>query len=276
MTIGICGLGTIGIKLVEYLAEKGFSVVAYNWRDILKKELLFASNLDKKIKYEKIGLDRLESIRSRVKFVATMDALSSCDLIIDSSKEDYGAKKVLYEQMKQLFPNKPLACTTSSLDLVRLASMYDERFFVGMHFFNPPTKMKLIELSYLPQTEDQVRRGIFSFLQQLDDKKVIELPLMQGYIVNRMLFLYINNCFKLIETFSLEPEILDKAMKAGTNMPMGPCELSDYVGNDVTYAILKEFDEAFPGVGYTPAGILEAMIEKGELGRKTKKGFFAY
>lgn len=276
MLVGVIGLGTIGIKLIEYLLEKGFKVIAYNYRNIDDKVRIFDSNLDKKVKYEKIGLATIDKIKRNVKFTGSLEDLHDASLIIDASVENYKIKKDLYFYILGLKKLPVVACTTSSLDLIKLGNYYDSRFFVGMHFFNPPTKMKLIELAFLPETDLNSKQIVYSFLNILDDKKVIEVPPIQGYIVNRILFQYLNASFKMIEKYGLDCDTVDEAMKAGTNMPMGPCELSDYVGNDITLDILSEFYNTFNKEEYLPSELLVQKVKLGELGRKVKKGFYNY
>lgn len=276
MLVGVIGLGTIGIKLIEYLLEKGLWVIAYNYRNIDKKSGVFESNLDKKVKYEKIGLGTIDRIKNNVKFTADLEDLHDASIIIDASAERYSIKEALYSHLLKFKEQPVVACTTSSLDLKKLGNYYDPQFFVGMHFFNPPTKMKLIELAFLPETDFNTKQKIYKFLNILDDKKVIEVPPIQGYIVNRLLFLYMNAAFKMIEKYGLDCDTIDEAMKAGTNMPMGPCELSDYVGNDITLDILFEFYTTFREEEYLPSELLVRKVKLGELGRKVKKGFYNY
>ncbi|MGD9780272.1 3-hydroxyacyl-CoA dehydrogenase family protein [Methanomethylovorans sp.] len=276
MKVGIIGLGTIGIKMVEYLSDKGFQIVAYNWRSIEEKKSKFSSNLDKKIKYEKIGMNQMDLIKSRIHFTEILTDLSEVDLIIDSSIESYEVKVRIYKQLKEENISKVIACTTSSLNLETLGNSYDSSLFVGVHFFNPPTKMRLVEISFLKENKEPTKAIVYEFLGMLDDKKIIELPLMQGYIVNRLLFLYMNAAFRIMQEYDLSPEVIDEAMKAGTNMPMGPCELNDYVGTDITLSILNELKCAFGADLYEPCPILNNMVASGKLGRKSKYGFYNY
>lgn len=276
MVIGVIGLGTIGIKLVEYLLEKGFWVTAYNWRNIDEKMRNFESNLDKKVKYEKIGLDTIDRMKRNVKFTSSFDDLCTAEVVIDASAEKYEIKKGIYSQLMKFGKLPILACTTSSLNLQKLEGFYVQGLFVGMHFFNPPTKMKLVELAFLPETDINVKQVIYQFLKNMDDKKIIEIPPIQGYIVNRLLFQYMNASFKMMEQYNLDCQTVDEAMKGGTNMPMGPCELSDYVGNDITLGILSEFYATFKEDQYLPSKLLVQKVNNGELGRKTRKGFYNY
>jgi len=250
--------------------------VLFHWRSIDKKTGIFESNLDKKVKYEKIGLDTIDRIKRNARFTQSFDDLREATIVIDASAERYDIKKDIYSHLMQFEARPVLACTTSSLDLKKLGSFYEPRLFVGMHFFNPPTKMKLIELAFLPETDINVKQTIYQFLKNMDDKKVIEVPPIQGYIVNRLLFQYMNASFKMMERYNLDCETVDEAMKGGTNMPMGPCELSDYVGNDITLDILSEFYATFGEEEYSPSKLLVQKVDSRELGRKTKKGFYNY
>lgn len=277
MKIGVVGLGTIGIKLIEYLSEKNFEVIAYNYRNIDLKKNKFLKNIERKIKFGKIDLIRYESIVKNVNFSDQLKELYNCQLVIDSSKEDYDVKKNLYEKLISLMDKKAvLATTTSSLNIIKLSKFYDLNRFVALHFFNPPTKMKLIELVFLKNTSLEIRNFIYKFLNVLDDKKVIELPPIQGYVVNRLLFVYINYAIEFMEENNLNPQIIDETMKFGTNVPMGPLQLSDYIGNDVTLEILNEFFESTKDVRFKPAKRLVHMVKENKLGNKTKIGFYEF
>lgn len=275
--VGVVGLGVIGLKLVEYLALEGHEVVAYNWRNVKVKEQQLSLNLDKKVKYEKVSLELLDRVKSRIRFVEDLQELSSCGLVIDSSREDYDVKKGLYSSLlKKMSPKAILASTTSSLSLQKLSDYFDKDRFVGIHFFNPPTKMKLVEVAFLDPNNRELYAEVYKFLKALPDKKVVELPPIQGYIVNRLLFVYINAAIAFHEEFNISPQSIDEAMRFGTNVPMGPLELSDYIGNDVTLEILKEFHSALNDVRYKPATALVKLVEEGKLGKKTKSGFYKY
>ena len=223
--IGIIGLGTIGRKLCEYLSEKGFIVYAYNYRNIKHKEKEINKNIEKKVKYNKISYHEFENIIKRISFVDDLKELNNVDLIIDSSVESYEIKKTIYQKLSKIGIKRPIGCTTSSLDIIKISENYYKNFLFGLHFFNPPTKMKLVELCFLKENSVKFRNKIFSFLNHLDDKVIIELPIIQGYIVNRILFVYINYAIKFMNENNLEPKIIDKPMKLGTNVPMGTLEL---------------------------------------------------
>jgi len=136
--------------------------------------------------------------------------------------------------------------------------------------------MKLIELSFFKETSEEVKTLVYRFASSLDDKKIIEIPNIQGFIVNRLLFAYINYSIKFYFENALDAETIDSAMKLGTNNPMGPLELSDYIGNDITLDILQEFYNSTKDIVYKPNENFVKMVENFEFGKKVKKGFYRY
>ncbi|OHD14845.1 MAG: hypothetical protein A2Z96_07980 [Spirochaetes bacterium GWB1_48_6] len=277
-TFGIVGLGTIGLKLVEYLAEKGFEVIGYNYRDVDTKNKKFYEAIERKIKYEKLPLSSFETVMNRVRLSENLADLADSTIIIDATKEDYDVKKKALEAIRAIVQEKDsiVATTTSSLSLERLARDSGLPDLVGMHFFNPPTRMKLIELA-LPSSFSQGKRAkLYKILASFDDKAIVEVPQVQGYIVNRILFAYLNFALEFMRTNNLAPSVVDSAMKLGTNSPMGPLELTDYIGNDVSLQILNEFYRATGDERYKPDQLLADIVSSGQLGRKTKQGFYQY
>jgi len=277
-TIAIVGLGTIGIKLVEYFADKGFSVVGCNVRNISAKKELFNRNLEKKVKYDKISLESLELIKARVSFTEKIDDCCGVDLVIESVIEDYEAKINCFHSLSVagLNPKTLIATTSSSLSLSRIMEESVTPDIIGLHFFNPPTKMKLIELAFPDNYSIEKRDALQSILNLLDDKMVIEMPLIQGFIVNRILFANINFAIEFMRVNNFDPSTIDAAMKMGTNAAMGPLELSDYIGNDVSIQILKTLNEDLKDPRYSPDPLLVDLVTAGKLGRKTGSGFYNY
>lgn len=277
MKIGVVGLGTIGLKLTEYLPQKGFDVISYNYRSIEEKKLIVEKNFEKKVKFEKLSYDYLELVLPRITYTSDLDFVSTADIILECSKEDYSIKKKLIAELfGRSSEQAVVSSTTSSLNLAELShSAYWPRF-CGIHFFNPPTKMKLIELAFLPSTTDNTKAKVLGFLSKLDDKRVVELPPIQGYVVNKLLFQYINSAMNLASSENVALSDIDEAMRLGTNAPMGPFELADYVGLDVTYQILQTLYDSTNDISYRPCKTLIEYRDAGKLGRKTGSGFYIY
>lgn len=276
MKIGIAGLGTIGFKLVEYLSEKGFDVVAYNWRNLTEKIRRFSTTLVKKAQSNKIDYNDIELIKKRVTFSDSIEDLKDCFIVIESLMEDYKIKEDFYKEFIRIVgSNYTLGTTTSCLSLEKLSVSLNRANYFGLHFFNPPTKMKLIEVSFLDNNVE-LREKAFRFLNMLDDKKIIEIPPIQGYIVNSILFANINFAINFHLNTNIAIKDIDEAMKLGTNNPMGPFELSDYIGNDVSFQILNELYNSLRREEYKPTKLLMDMVENKKLGRKTGEGFYSY
>ncbi len=275
MNIGIAGLGTIGLKLTEYLADKGFKITAYG-RNIDLKKRAFEQILEDKLKANKLTVEEASTVKNRILFTDKITDFGICDLIIESLKELYELKISFLEDLHKVFPDKIVASTTSSLDLYRLAEHYNPKQLIGLHFFNPPMRMKLIELSFLSETPQKAKNLIYEFTGMLKDKIVIELPFIQGYIANNLLLAYINHSVEFYQANDLNKEDIDNAMKLGTNMPMGPLELADYIGNDIVLEILVELYSATQDLRFKPSTMLIEMVANKKLGRKSKSGFYNY
>ena len=277
LRIGIVGLGLMGSKLVEYFASKGIRVVAYNWRNIESKKKEVELNLRRTDKAGAPVYPDAADIAAKVSFTEDLEALKGCGIVMDCSPEKYEIKEKVYSGLRSAMrSDAALATLTSSLSLLKLAAMFFPERLVGLHFFNPPTKMKLVELAFLPETDEAVRKGITEFVNSLQDKKVIEIPPIQGYIVNRLLFAYINYAIEYARDTKIDIKEIDSAMRFGVNFPMGPFELCDYIGNDIVLEILNELYTSLGDARYKPAPGLAELVEAGKLGRKVKQGFYPY
>ena len=182
----------------------------------------------------------------------------------------------MYEELDVLCSSEVIFATnTSSLKVSDLASVTKRADkFLGMHFFNPPQIMKLVEIIKGNSTNDGVIEKIVSLCKKLGKTPVIskETP---GFIVNRLLWIFLNESYKMLEEGISEKEHIDQAIKLGLNHPMGPLELSDYIGLDVLLALGTYISEQL-GEDYTPSSLLKELVEKGNLGKKSGKGFYNY
>ncbi len=267
--VSVMGLGTIGTKLVVYFLSKGQRVIALTRSVPDSKYEKLAGILRKKypdgaadlIKNLHVTNDMGEMVHTRVGF--------------DSTLETYDSKRSLYERMREVLNrDQIIATTTSSLDLNRLSGYCAPLTLVGFHVFNPPDKMKLVEINLPENCSEDVIAAVDRVKNVMDDKVFIHTPRIQGYICNRLLFIYINAAFDYHLTTGISFSDIDKAMELGTNVPMGPFKLSDYVGNDVTLSILEQFHEELGDERYKPSRLIIQLVKEGKLGKKTGRGFY--
>jgi 3-hydroxybutyryl-CoA dehydrogenase len=213
----------------------------------------------------------------RIKVTTDEAALAGCDVIVEAIIEDADAKAELLARLAKAAPDADLATTTSSLSIGELGSRAGapERFF-GLHVFNPPARMELIELC-LP---DGLRRGVreraLAWCRAMD-KTAVEVPDQVGFVVNRLLFPYLFEAVRLKEATGMSAADVDSCMQLGAGHPMGPLKLLDFVGLDVAAAIGEslERDGAGGGADHVP-DLVRDLVDQGKLGRKSGEGFFEY
>ena len=267
----------MGLKLAEYLACRNINVVAYNWRNIASKKREFAANLRRVDKTGNPVCPNAAEVEARVTFAEDLEELRPCSLVLDCSPEEYAVKEKVYSSLRSAMGSEAaLASITSSLSLIKLSEMFFPDRLLGLHFFNPPTKMKLVELAFLPGTAEAVKKAVFEFMKLLQDKKVVEVPPIQGYIVNRLLFAYLNYAIEYAQDTKVDIKEIDSAMRYGVNFPMGPFELCDYIGNDIVLEILTELYSSLEDIRYKPSAWLIELVKEGKLGKKAQRGFYLY
>jgi 3-hydroxybutyryl-CoA dehydrogenase len=217
---------------------------------------------------------RMEDVDpARVEVVTDLDALNTATFLVEAVIEHHGHKSAVLSDLGELVPHQAekavLATTTSSLSIAELASAsgHPERF-VGLHVFNPVPRMKLVELAFPAEATSDTRGRALALCEALG-KTPVEVPDIPGFVVNRLLFPYLFSAVVLLAETGMDPGDVDNCMKLGAGMPMGPLALLDLVGLDVSQAIGEAIGAAVPRQ-------LRDMVEAGELGRKTKKGFFSY
>jgi 3-hydroxybutyryl-CoA dehydrogenase len=209
----------------------------------------------------------------RVQVVTDIDALRDAGYLVEAIVEDHGSKAALLSDLGELAKHEAtdaiLATTTSSLSIEELAqaSGHPDRF-VGLHVFNPVPRMKLVELVF-PQAATEATRERTRALCEALGKTAVEVPDIPGFVVNRLLFPYLFSAVDLLVETGLEPEAVDQCMSLGAGMPMGPIALLDFVGLDVAKAIGEQIGAQVPER-------VSTLIEEGALGRKVKRGFYAY
>lgn len=263
-TIAIAGSGAIAT---------GFAATAAGHGDVILWARSDASAARARAAIDKLT-SRMEGVDgARVRIVTDLEELRGATAIVEAIAEDLEAKAPLLKQLAELSAGGEtetmLCTTTSSLSVHVLASVagVPERF-VGLHVFNPVTRMELVELAYSDDTTEAIRARARDLCALLG-KKAVEVPDIAGFVVNRLLFPYLFSAVDLMETSGLKPEAIDTCMKLGAGHPMGPLALLDYVGLDVSSAIGE-------AIGVHVPHRIHDLVAIGSLGKKSGKGFYTY
>jgi 3-hydroxybutyryl-CoA dehydrogenase len=277
--VGILGSGIMGSGLAEVAARAGFEVVVRS-RSKAAAEAMVATidkGFVKAIERGKATEEERAAVLARIQATDHLGALADCDLVIESVVEDLAVKKALFAELEQIVkPEGILATNTSTLPVVEMA-MVTERpeQVVGIHFFNPAPTMKLVEVVRPITASDATVDAALQFATACG-KDAVEVKDRAGFIVNALLFPYLNNAVRMWEVGTASMESIDTAMKGGCNFPMGPFALLDLVGLDTSLAILDALHAEFGDPNYLAVPTLRRMVAAGRLGRKTKRGFYTY
>ena len=218
-----------------------------------------------------------EAMLGRVSGATDREALADVDLVVEGIVEELGAKQTLFRTLDAIGkPGAILATTTSSLPIIDCAKVTSRpQDVIGMHFFNPAQVMKLVEVVHTVTTAPDVIATVQDLCAKVG-KVAVTCGDRSGFIVNALLFPYLNDAVRMLEANYASADDIDTAMKAGCGLPMGPFELLDVVGLDVSLAIERELYTEFREPGYAPAPLLEHLVTAGYLGRKTGRGFRTY
>ena len=234
-------------------------------------------SLDKAIQRGKMEEGEKDGVLGRLTGSSSLDDLADVDLVVEAIAEDLGVKSTLFENLDEICkPGAILATTTSSLPIIALAKVTGRpQDVIGMHFFNPAPIMRLVEVVSTVATDDDVAETTRALCGRVG-KVAVSCGDRAGFIVNALLFPYLNDAVKMLEAHYATADEIDTAMKLGCALPMGPFELLDVVGNDVSLAIQRELYLEFREPGFAPAPLLEHLVTAGYLGRKTGRGFRDY
>jgi 3-hydroxybutyryl-CoA dehydrogenase len=277
--VGILGSGIMGSGLAEVAARAGYDVVVRS-RSLESANAMVASidkGFVKAIERGKATEDERVAVLGRIIATDHLGAVADCDLVIESVVEDLSIKKALFAELEQIVKTDAiLATNTSTLPVVEMA-MVTQRpdKVVGIHFFNPAPMMKLVEVVRPITASDETVAAALAFAQACG-KDGVEVKDRAGFIVNALLFPYLNNAVRMWESGTASMESIDTAMKGGCNFPMGPFALLDLVGLDTSVAILDALYAEFADPNYAAVPTLRRMVAAGHLGRKSKRGFYTY
>jgi 3-hydroxybutyryl-CoA dehydrogenase len=278
-TVGVVGTGTMATGIVEVFAKAGFDVtyVARGDDKVARVRANLERSLDKGVARGKLSQEDRDAALARVSGTTSLDDLADRDLVVEAVVEDLGVKTVLFSALDDILkPGAILATTTSSLPVVDLAAVTKRpQDVVGLHFFNPAPIMKLVEVVSTVATADDVVATSVDLCRRLG-KHPVTCGDRAGFIVNALLFPYLNDAVRMLEANYATADDIDTAMKTGCGYPMGPFELLDVVGLDVSLAIQRTLYLEFREPGFAPAPRLEHLVTAGYLGRKTGRGFRTY
>lgn len=275
-TVGVAGSGTMATGIAEVFAKAGFAV-ALAARTPEKAEAAvarLAASLDRSVAKGRLTRLRRDEAVARVTAAGSYDILADTDLVVEAVAEDLFVKQELFRVLDKVCrPGAVLATTTSSLPVVAVARATGRPGdVVGMHFFNPAPAMRLVEVVRTVLTGEKVIATVHEVCGALG-KQAVDCGDRAGFIVNALLFPYLNNAVKMLQDHYASVDAIDAAMRLGGGYPMGPFELLDVVGLDVSLAIERGLHEEFRDPGLAPAPLLEHLVSAGCLGRKTGRGF---
>lgn len=277
--VGVVGTGTMATGIAEVFAKRGLDVVL-RARSLEKAQASVArvkKSLDKAVVRGKLSEEDASAALGRITPVTDFEALADVDLVIEAVAEELSVKQAVFAALDEVVrPGAVLATTTSSLPVIECAAATSRPSDVlGLHFFNPAPVMKLVEVvSTIATAPDVVATA--SAVCAAVGKHAVHCGDRAGFIVNALLFPYLNDAVKMLEAHYAGADDIDTAMKVGCGLPMGPFELLDVVGLDVSLAIQRTLYNEFREEGFAPAPLLEHLVTAGRLGRKTGKGFKDY
>jgi 3-hydroxybutyryl-CoA dehydrogenase len=277
--LGIVGSGIMGSGIAEVAAKAGVTVVLRSRKQETADTMVVTldRSLDKQVSRGKLDEGEAKSIRGRVSATADLDALADCDLVVESVVEDLDVKKQLFGELDRIVKDGAiLATNTSTLPVVELAveTGRPERV-CGIHFFNPAPAMSLVEVVRTLVSSDGTVAAAVAFAQACGKEPVV-VEDRAGFIVNALLFPYLNNAVRMLENRTASRDDIDAAMQGGCNFPMGPLALLDLVGLDTSVAILDALYSEFRDPNYAAVPLLRRMVAAGHLGRKSGQGFYDY
>ncbi len=278
-TLAVVGAGQMGAGIAQVAAQSGIEVVLVDVNpELVQKGLAgIRAQLDRAVSKGKLKAGEAQAIAARIKGGSSAQEAAKADFAVEAVTENEAVKKKVFQDLaRALRPDAILATNTSSIPITRIAASVDgpERV-IGMHFMNPVPVMQLVEIIRGAQTSDATYAATRALAEKMGKTTVLSKD-MPGFIVNRILIPMLNEaCFALQESLA-SAEDIDTAMKLGTNVPMGPLTLADFIGLDTCLYIAEVLHNGLGDDKYRPAPLLRQYVDAGWLGRKTKRGFYSY
>lgn len=277
MIVGIIGAGTMGSGIAQAFAmTDGYEVRLCDIKEEYAQGGLtkITKNLNFLVGKEKITQEKADEILGRIK-VGLNDICADCDLVVEVALENMEIKQNIFKQLMGICKKDCMfASNTSSLSITKIGEGLD-RPMIGMHFFNPADRMKLVEVIKGANTPDEMVETIKKISVEIG-KTPVEVKEAPGFVVNRILIPMINEAINVLDAGTASAEDIDVAMQLGASHPMGPLHLGDLIGLDIVLAIMEVLHTETGDDKYAPAALLKKMVADGNLGKKTGKGFFDY
>ncbi|MGJ9383130.1 3-hydroxyacyl-CoA dehydrogenase family protein [Salipaludibacillus sp. CF4.18] len=279
-TVGVVGSGTMGGGIAHQAAISGFTVIL---RDVDQRFLDNAlarmqKLMDRQIAKGKMTEEQKSDIIQRITFTTSLEDMSDCEFVVEAIIEDLEAKKEVFRQLDEiLVPEAIIASNTSSMSITDIASATKRPHLVaGMHFFNPPQVMKLVEVVRGYQTSDETVKELKKLSIDLDKEPIEVKKDTPGFIVNRIMIPQFIEAIRLVEEGVATPEDIDKAVTLGLNYPMGPFALQDYAGVDIGLHVMDYFYEEFKDARFAAPITLKNLVRAGRVGKKVGAGWYDY
>jgi 3-hydroxybutyryl-CoA dehydrogenase len=277
--VGVVGLGTMGAGIAQVCLQAGFEVVG---REVeaergAQGRGTIEHYLSRGVEKERLTQNEKDAALGRLTLTTELADLADCQLVIEAAFEDLEVKRELFGELDRLLPPPAiLATNTSALSVRQIAdaTQTPERV-VGMHFFNPAPVLPLVEVVRTAHTSDEAFDTAFAFAQRLG-KEAVACNDTPGFIVNRILIPLLNDCVRVLDEARVSPEDVDRAMRFGAGWPIGPCALIDLIGVDIHVHASEALHGALGEERMAPPERLLELQRKGDLGRKTGRGFFEY
>lgn len=277
--VGIVGTGQMGLGIAQLLAQQGIKSVCVKVTggDLQPKQALLDKSLQRLVDRDKMSLEQKMSTLELIQLSQELHDLSDCDLVIESIVEEMDKKQDIFRNLESIVADETiLASNTSTLGITELSTaLQHKQRLIGLHFFNPATVMKLVEVIPTLHTPQEIVDRMCDWVSAIG-KTPVAVKDETGFIVNRLLTPYMVDAIRSCERGLSGVEEIDTAMKLGCNHPMGPLELADYIGLDIVYHMSNNLYDTFKELRLSPPPLLKTLFIAEQVGRKSGLGFYDY